>query len=595
MNARLFRLFAILALAVAPSTPCLAADPPKCRLIRIAEWPVRLQNGLPIIEGSINGKKIGILLDTGAYASLITKSSAEKLGLATRGTSEFMIGVGGESRIFVTRLDEFKIGDAVRTGWRVRVGGERPIPGVDFVLGDDFFKLVDLEFDYAKGVMRLFQPENCKSAHLGYWDPGAMVVPLEDADKIIIPIQVNGRAGRAMVDSGASGSLVSLSFAASLGITPESPGVLPSQCASGLGANIVRSWVARFDTVTLGGQNIRDPQLRIVDLLPELSYGRNAAPEMLLGTDFLRTHRMLVSRSQDKVYFSYTGGLVFPATPGLGCQGDLDGKTAKEVLAGLDEALAANPNDAQALVTRATLRLREKDGAGALADLDAALRLAPNHPVALATRSDVRAVQRDYEGALADADAAIANGMRTAPMYVGRAWIRRYQGDLERAIAEYDEALKLDPRHPPALRGRGATLFHAGRFAAAEADFSALLATRPNGFDSLWLSLARSRQGKDGVASLDAGLAKLRDGQWPAPILMHLLGRMDRETLNAAASADEKRRASRECQLRFYTAEHLIAAGRSGDARPLLEKARDECPTSLSEYSAVIAELAKLP
>jgi hypothetical protein len=41
---------------------------------------------------------------------------------------------------------------------------------------------------------------------------------------------------------------------------------------------------------------------------------------MLLGADFLRSHRVLVAHSQRKIYFTYTGGPVFqlnrPAAPG---------------------------------------------------------------------------------------------------------------------------------------------------------------------------------------------------------------------------------------------------------------------------------------
>src|SRR5258708_30819285 len=107
MNVSPARCFLALAVLLAVlAFPSLAADPPKCKLVRIAEWPVRLQRGLPIIEGSINGKKVGVLLDTGAYASLVTKAAAEKLRLATRSTSARMFGVGGESRVFTTRSEE---------------------------------------------------------------------------------------------------------------------------------------------------------------------------------------------------------------------------------------------------------------------------------------------------------------------------------------------------------------------------------------------------------------------------------------------------------------------------------------------------------
>ena len=155
------------ALLAAFASHALGADS-KCKLVRIAEWPVRLQGNLPLIEGAIDGKKIGILLDTGAFASLVTKDAAKRLDLNTKVTGDVAIGFGGESRILVARLGELRIGDAVRTNLRVRVIGERPIRGVDFILGDDFFKNIELEFDYAKGVIRLFQAQDCKGAALAY-------------------------------------------------------------------------------------------------------------------------------------------------------------------------------------------------------------------------------------------------------------------------------------------------------------------------------------------------------------------------------------------------------------------------------------------
>jgi hypothetical protein len=36
---------------------------------------------------------------------------------------------------------------------------------------------------------------------------------------------------------------------------------------------------------------------------------------MLLGVDFLRAHRVLVSHSQHKMYFTYLGGPVFAPSP----------------------------------------------------------------------------------------------------------------------------------------------------------------------------------------------------------------------------------------------------------------------------------------
>jgi predicted aspartyl protease len=310
------RRVAALAAIAFLSSPCLGAAEPGCRLVRIAEWPVRFERDLPLVDGAINGRKITVLLDTGAYASILTKAAADRLGLATRGSYESMVGFGGESDVTTARLDELYIEGAVRNNVRVRVAVERPIAGVDFILGDDFFRNADMEFHYAEGMVRLFQPRDCRNAPLAYWDKNAHSVAMEEDGKIVVPVKVNGREALAMIDSGASASVVHLNFAARLGITPESPNVVPGGCSRGVGAGEVRSWIAPFDTLELPGEVIRDARIAIADFIPELA---RVNPEVILGTDFLRAHRVLVSRSQRRVYFTYASGPVFPARKSSAC------------------------------------------------------------------------------------------------------------------------------------------------------------------------------------------------------------------------------------------------------------------------------------
>ena len=444
------------ALLAFSALPVLAQQPAKCQLVKIAEWPIKIINNHPILEGTINGKKVGVLLDTGAYASSMTKASADKLDVPTRPTNEIASGFGGSSRVFLTTLEEVKLGEAVRKNWRVRVVGERPIPNVDFILGDDFFKLVDLEFDYAKGVVRVFQPENCKTSFLGYWDPNAQVVERENEDKIVVPIKLNGRSGRAMLDSGASTSIVALSFAEDVGIRKDSPGVMAASCSGGIGGAVNRNWVARFDSVSIGNEVIRDAQLRVQDYTTDMGGGRRTPPDMFLGTDFLKSHRVYVARSQDKVYFSYTGGVVFPAMPSLECDERTAGKSPAEALAAYNQAIAANPNDTKALMQRASLRRQANEISGAISDLDTVIQIEPRNGVALAMRSSLRAQVKDIDGSLADSEAAIAVGQRSAPMYASRGAMFRSKGNCERAIVEFEEALKIDPNLQSAQRGRDA-------------------------------------------------------------------------------------------------------------------------------------------
>ena len=569
------------------AAPAAAAD--RCELSQVGAWSVRLQRNLPVVEGAINGRKAGILLDTGAYASMVTKDAARRFEMNTRDTGEYAMGVGGDSRVLMTRVQKLRIADAEVEGMRVRVVGERPIPGIDFILGEDFFRKVDVEFDYAKGAVRLFKPSSaCGNAFIAYWDAKALVVPLENSDKILFPVAINGVKAIAMLDSGASGTVVSLELAAKAGITPKSAGVHPASCHGGLGGDMVRGWVAPFDTFTIGGETIRDARLQIMEF-DRLAYGRDGA-DLLVGTDFLRAHRVLASRHQGKLYFSYAGGQVFPNVPDIDCD-DRAGANEAEAMARYDKALAENPRDTRALMGRANARWRKKDLDGALADLDAVIAIDPAYAPALARRMAVRMAKHDYDGALVDADAAIANGMNVADMYATRATIRDARGDEAGAMADLDKALELAPLHPGALRLRGRHRFHQGRFDAAARDFEQRLAIEHNPFDAIWISLARTRAGADGRAVLEGWLAESRSTDWPAPLMQYLLGTIDRDALFTLATADPAKRAGRECEARFYVAEDLVAKGKRDEGRALLEKARSDCPRDFLESRAARMEL----
>jgi predicted aspartyl protease len=461
-----------------------AADPPTCRVNRIAEWPVRFQAGTPVSEGEINGQKVSVLFDTGSTSSVITRATADRLGLSSRisgnkRTQERILGFGGLSRVGTARVEDLRVGGASAKNVLVYVAGERPLAGVDMVLGEDFFAGNDLEFDYAAGVVRLFQPVDCgDDAVLSYWDHNARVLPMEDARLVIVPIVVNGHEARAIVDSGMPDTVVQLIFAEKLGIKPGEPGVASSSCTSGFGADVVHSWVARFDSVAIGTETIRDAHLRIAEYMAEILYRPRAPPEVILGGDFLGTHRVYISRRQSKMYFTYNGGLVFRATPALDCDDRLRGKSAVEAIAFYDQALKRDPGDSRARLARAMLLLGQHDAAGALRDLDAIVAAEPSNAVALSSRSIARMTLKDYAGALADSDAAIANGMRSPQMYLMRATIRREQGDNAKTLDELDAALRLDPHHVPSLRARAQLLQEIGRPDDAKKDLATLAALR---------------------------------------------------------------------------------------------------------------------
>ena len=298
----------VLALAVC-ATPLLAAA--NCKLMQIGEWRVKPHSGRLIVDGEINGQKIGVLLDTGAQNSVILRAAADRLGLTRQTAPGYRAyGVGGETYVEYTVLDEMKLGQGARRNWRVLVLGEREL-GQDhaLLLGYDFFQQVDIEFDLPNDTVRLFQAEDCGNVSLAYWARGtADVISLAiDNEKpgILVPVKLNDRALLAELDSGASRSVVSRLVAAQIGVTPDTPTRV----------------IGAFQSFVIGGEMIRNPEIRFTDLsIASTQTGSRVAVredlrDMLLGLDFLRAHRVYVAHSQGRLYFAYSGGPVFSVPP----------------------------------------------------------------------------------------------------------------------------------------------------------------------------------------------------------------------------------------------------------------------------------------
>jgi hypothetical protein len=89
-----------------------------------------------------------------------------------------------------------------------------------------------------------------------------------------------------------------------------------------LGNAAVDLYTAIFPTLTLDAEKITNVRLQIADIMgwhKEAQLGSHIAtavddgfdPQMLIGADFFRAHRVYVARSQGLIYFSYLGGPIF--------------------------------------------------------------------------------------------------------------------------------------------------------------------------------------------------------------------------------------------------------------------------------------------
>ena len=293
-----------------------------CQLIKIAEWAVRRGVAQPVVEGRINGNPVGMMIDTGSPRTVITRSMAIRLQLKSEATWHQVYGIGGTTTNERTLVD-MHIGDASRKDWSMLVVDDHDFGAVGIFLGGDMIRHADIEFDLAHDVVRLFQPKNCQDVSLAYWAPeGARTVAIESADsdpRITFTVEVNGVALDGQLDSGAEQSVLALYRANALGVKASSTGVVAAGCIMGLGRGHTEAWYGPFDTVAIGDERIRNPRLFFADIWASFPQRFDYRPDILLGADFLRAHRVLVARSQRRLYFTYAEGTIFPVGPAGAC------------------------------------------------------------------------------------------------------------------------------------------------------------------------------------------------------------------------------------------------------------------------------------
>jgi tetratricopeptide (TPR) repeat protein/predicted aspartyl protease len=474
-----------LALGLLASTSAHAVA---CKLQQYAQLPVTIEGGGAVVSAKLDGADARLTVDTGAFFSMLNPAAVTKFGLRT-GPLPGYISVGGmtgEAKIRLTTVQEFSVLGVPmhRVDFLV---GEHMVGGADGLLGQNLLSILDTEFDFANGVIRLMKPQGCGDAALVYWNQGShaygamSIDPIEPPNQQIIgSIAINGVKLRALFDTGAQRSVLTLAGARKAGVRPGDSGVVAGGVWGGVGRGLTETWIAPFSLVDIGGEQIKNTRLRIADV--------KANADMVIGADFFLSHRIFVSKSQHKLYFTYNGGPVFnldvgpapgaaaptPVTsatpppavvaasspPAADTPTDAGGFTrrgdafmargeAAQAVADFDRAAALEPNDPQHIYDRARARLQNHQPLLALADLNQALKLKPDDVPALMLRGQMRMAINDPDGAKADFDAAL-NHDPNVRLRVADAYAR--SGGFEAALADYDLWIASHPKNEDLAR-----------------------------------------------------------------------------------------------------------------------------------------------
>ena len=243
-----------------------------------------LARGACLVRVLLDERAATMVLDTGAERSILTQEATARLRLRRDpwiGTT--LRGAGG----LLERYANADIGHAEAGGvalFQRAPGAGLSLPvtgstlgGADGLLGGDVLRHFTLVLDVPGGRLLLLPSPMA----------GAVRLSAFRVNLLLAPVRLDGRALVALVDTGASGTLVNARGAYRLGLgEAQTKGDAPAAMA-GIGG-VSQAVLHRFSRLQVGALSLEAPRL-LVTAVPEAAY------DMTLGLDVLGRQPVVIS------------------------------------------------------------------------------------------------------------------------------------------------------------------------------------------------------------------------------------------------------------------------------------------------------------
>lgn len=271
------------ALAASALTSCARAG----ACTRIAELPLRLVEGYPLVPGSILGQPVSFLLDTGAQGMLVTPEIAAALRLPLRGLTR-IYGTGGSQEAKLVLLPGLRLGDAAMPALVAPIAplpvDLRTDPPLAGLVGAALLARFDLDFDAPRNRVTLSDPGSCAP-------PPGLSLPLDvsRAGEPYIPVRVNGQPLLALIDTGSRATLLTQSTARRLGLAAP----VAASTAQGVDGERMTLQPVRI-RLALGDESPTETPASVADLQLDRA-------DMLLGLDVLGRRRLWIGYDRGQV------------------------------------------------------------------------------------------------------------------------------------------------------------------------------------------------------------------------------------------------------------------------------------------------------
>lgn len=286
-----------------------ATPPQPCRMIEDTSVDMLTQpDGAFAISAILNGRNYELLVDTGSVNSSVNDETAFELGLSKKWTPN------GGAFMNDIRIDQYSTLDSLQVGllkaekWTVIIIPNNLLgPTYAGLLGPDFLANWDVEFDFYRGKLDLFEHNVCQKFAV-YWskDPfAALPIDLDQSQyHIDVHAMLDGKPVSVTFDTGSDNSIMSLDAAADLfGWATSDPRLKLVGSQNINGGKSAPLYSFPFATLDFQGIVIKNPRITLIPMKNFFDLPHGDA-SIVLGMSVLRQLHMYVDYQGRTLYLT---------------------------------------------------------------------------------------------------------------------------------------------------------------------------------------------------------------------------------------------------------------------------------------------------
>ena len=280
-----------------------------CDLVKVAQVPLLPKGRLFAVPTTINGHTLDMVLDTGAAKSMLVDASVRRFGIRKDGgTYTVLVGLHGGSPRADANIDSISLGGTPLSLDRMSVNSFNA-SGIDGVLGLDVLRKFDLDIDAPQRSLALYRIRRCDAADLPWSEAAVSIAGTSSMGSWMeMPIDIDGVRGRAVIDTGASYTMIMPRMMRRLGLTEQQLANDRTLTQHVIAGEDSTARFHHFGTIRLGPILAHNVSILVLAKDPPALGGGRRFSDAVIGQDVLRNRRIWFSFSTGRLYFSRRDG-----------------------------------------------------------------------------------------------------------------------------------------------------------------------------------------------------------------------------------------------------------------------------------------------